>query len=75
MEIPAKGKAQRNIELTPAGLELAEYIVTEPFVEGSLAAFVEERRTSAAVTDIIGAEQIAKAGDSDAAGALKRVTA
>jgi TonB-dependent receptor len=74
VEVPAKGKAQRNIELTPAGLELAEFVVTEPFVEGSLAAFVEERRTSAAVTDIIGAEQIAKAGDSDAAGALKRVT-
>jgi hypothetical protein len=74
VEVPAKGKAQRNIELTPAGLELAEYVVTEPFVEGSLAAFVEERRTSAAVTDILGAEQISRAGDSDAAGALKRVT-
>ena len=74
VEVPAKGKAQRNIELTPAGLELAEFVVTEPFVEGSLAAFVEERRTSAAVTDILGAEQISRAGDSDAAGALKRVT-
>lgn len=74
VEVPAKGKAERNIELTPAGLELAEYVVTEPFVEGSLAAFVEERRTSASVTDILGAEQISRAGDSDAAGALKRVT-
>ncbi|MBK9657221.1 MAG: carboxypeptidase regulatory-like domain-containing protein, partial [Rhodanobacteraceae bacterium] len=74
VEVPAKGKAQRSIELTPAGLELAEFVVTEPFVEGSLAAFVEERRTSASVTDILGAEQISRAGDSDAAGALKRVT-
>lgn len=74
VEIPAKGKATRNIELTPAGLELAEFVVTEPYVEGSLAAFVEERRSSAAVTDILGAEQISRAGDSDAAGALKRVT-
>lgn len=74
VDVPAKGKAQRNIELTPAGLELAEFVVTEPFVEGSLAAFVEERRTSASVTDILGAEQISRAGDSDAAGALKRVT-
>lgn len=72
--IPAKGSARRDIEMTPAGLELPEYVVVEPFVEGSLAAFVEERRTSAAVTDILGAEQISRAGDSDAAGALKRVT-
>ncbi len=64
----------REIELTPAGLELAEFVVLEPYIEGSLAAFVEERRTSAAVTDILGAEQISRAGDSDAAGALKRVT-
>src|SRR3546814_13365706 len=56
-------------------MELPEFVVLEPFVEGSLAAFVEERRNSGAVTDILGAEQIARAGDSDAAGALKRVTA
>ncbi|HET6604939.1 MAG TPA: TonB-dependent receptor [Xanthomonadaceae bacterium] len=66
--------AVHEIELTPAGLELAEFIVLEAFVEGSLAAFVEERRTSAAVTDILGAEQISRQGDSDAAGALRRVT-
>lgn len=64
----------REVELTPAGLELPEFVVLEPYIEGSLAAFVEERRTSAAVTDILGAEQISRAGDSDAAGALKRVT-
>ena len=74
VEIPAKGKAERNIELTPAGLELPEFVVVEPYVEGSLAAFVEEKRTSSAVTDIIGAEQISRSGDSDAAGALRRVT-
>ncbi len=69
------GKAtKRPIELTPSGTELPEFVVLEPFVEGSLAAFVEERRESSAVTDILGAEQISRAGDSDAAGALKRVT-
>src|SRR3546814_5680632 len=55
-------------------MELPEFVVLEPFVEGSLAAFVEERRHSCSVTDILGAEQIARAGDSDAAGARKRVT-
>ncbi|MCB1560720.1 MAG: TonB-dependent receptor [Xanthomonadales bacterium] len=72
--VAAESDVRRDIELTPAGLELPEFVVLEPFVEGSLAAFVEEKRTSSAVTDILGAEQISRNGDSDAAGALKRVT-
>lgn len=64
----------REVTLTPAGLELAEFVVLAPFVEGSLAAFVEEKRSNAGIADILGAEQISRAGDSDAAGALKRVT-
>ena len=72
--IVAEQATVRDVELTPAGLELPEFVVLEPFIEGSLAAFVEERRNSSAVTDILGAEQISRAGDSDAAGALKRVT-
>lgn len=74
IEIVTGQTTERDIELSPAGLELPEFVVLEPFVEGSLASFVEERRTSAAVTDILGAEQISRAGDSDAAGALRRVT-
>ena len=72
--IVSEQRTARQIELTPAGLELPEFIVLEPFIEGSLAAFVEEKRTSSAVADILGAEQISRSGDSDAAGALKRVT-
>jgi outer membrane receptor protein involved in Fe transport len=72
--VRAEQATEQNVELTPAGLELPEFVVLEPFVEGTLAAFVEERRTTSAVADILGAEQIARAGDSDAAGALKRVT-
>lgn len=74
VEVPPKGRSERRFELTPSGLELPEFVVLEPYVEGSLAAFVEERRSSSAVTDILGAEQISRAGDSDAAAALKRVT-
>ncbi len=74
VEVVADDVRERAIELTPSGVELPEFVVLEPFVEGSLASFVEERRTSSAVTDILGAEQISRAGDSDAAGALKRVT-
>ena len=64
----------QNLELTPAGSELPEFVVIEPYVAGSLASVVEERRTSASVSEVLGAEQISRAGDSDAASALKRVT-
>lgn len=74
IEVRSGEGTEHGIELTPAGFELPEFVVIEPFVEGSLAAFVEEKRSSSAVADILGAEQISRAGDSDAAGALKRVT-
>ncbi len=74
IEVKSEQESGKDIELTPSGLDLPEFIVLEPYVEGSLAAFVEEKRTTSAVADILGAEQISRAGDSDAAGALKRVT-
>ncbi len=74
LAVVAEQETTRDIELTPAGLMLPEFVVLEPYIEGSLAAFVEEKRTSFAVTEILGAEQISRAGDSDAASALRRVT-
>jgi TonB-dependent receptor len=71
----ASGQATvRDVELTPAGLELPEFVVLEPYVQGSLASFVAEKRESFAVAEVLGIEQISRAGDSDAAGALRRVT-
>jgi len=64
----------RDFELPPAGLELAEFVVVEPFIEGSLTAVAALRRESTAVTDVISAEQISRAGDGDVGSALKRVT-
>lgn len=72
--IGSKVELEKNFELTPAGLELEEFVVIVPHIEGSLASVIEERRNSASVTDVLGADQIAKTGDSSAAGALKRVT-
>jgi outer membrane receptor protein involved in Fe transport len=72
--IERDGETRRDFELPPAGLELAEYVVVEPYIEGSLSSVVATRRESASVTDVLSAEQISRAGDSDAAGALKRVT-
>jgi hypothetical protein len=63
----------QDLKLSPAGSELPEYVVVEPYVEGSLASVLDERRQSSSVADILSAEQFAKTGDSDAASALKRV--
>ncbi len=72
--VTADGETRRDFELPPAGLELAEYVVVEPFIQGSLTAVFDERRQSATVTEVIGSEQISRAGDSDAGSALRRVT-
>ncbi|MEX0916432.1 MAG: carboxypeptidase regulatory-like domain-containing protein, partial [Wenzhouxiangellaceae bacterium] len=40
VSIAADQTIERNFELPPAGLELAEYVVIEPFIEGSLSAVV-----------------------------------
>ncbi len=61
-----------SFKLTPAGVELAEYVVLEPFLAGSVASVIEEQRTSASVTTVLGSEQISRNGDSDVASALKR---
>ncbi len=64
----------KTIKLTPASMELEEFVVLAPKVEGSIAAVMAEERKSSAVTNIIASEQMSKQGDSSAAGAIKRVT-
>ncbi|MBA3732670.1 MAG: carboxypeptidase regulatory-like domain-containing protein, partial [Gammaproteobacteria bacterium] len=71
--IPGK-QVTSNIELSPAGLALADYVVTAPYVEGSISSVFDTQREAEGVIDIIGAEQMARTGDSDAAQALGRVT-
>jgi len=66
--------AEYTIELSPASLELEEYRVLAPHIEGGIASLMYEKKESSAVADVIGAEQMSKSGDSDAAAALKRVT-
>lgn len=63
-----------KIELTPASLELEEFVVLAPKVEGSIASIMIEEKNTNAIANIIGSEQMSKKGDSDAASALKRVT-
>ena len=49
-------------------------VTTGSRLQGSAAAVVQERKEQAFVADIMGAEQISRTGDSDAAAALRRVT-
>ncbi len=53
---------------------IEEVVVKASRLKGTASAVIEERRNQAFVADILGAEQIARTGDSDAASALKRVT-
>ena len=61
-------------KLTPAGVELAEYVVLEPHLAGTIASVIEEQRTATSVATVLGAEQFSRAGDSDAASALRRAS-
>lgn len=62
-----------EIELTPASVTLDDFVVTAPHIEGSVAAYMDERRESASLTDAITSEDIARTPAGDAAGAAQRV--
>jgi TonB-dependent receptor len=53
---------------------IEEVIATGTRLKGTATAVLEERKNQAFVADILGAEQISRTGDSDAAAALRRVT-
>lgn len=53
---------------------MEEVVAKATRLQGSAAAVVAERKNQAFVADILGAEQMSRTGDSDAASALKRVT-
>ncbi len=66
-----------TVELTPQAVAIAEqavFAVEEVRVEGGIAKLIEEMADSDAVISFMGAEQISRSGDSDAASALKRIT-
>jgi len=61
------------VELTPAAMELEEFVVLAPQIEGSVASLTAQKKDSSAVVDVLGSEQISQKGDSNAAAALKRI--
>lgn len=74
VEIDKDELTELSFSLTPAGVELAEYVVLEPHLAGTLTAVIEEQKTSAEVATIMSAEQFSRSGDSDVASALRRAS-
>jgi len=68
------GASSRTVKLTPASMELEEFVVLAPKIEGSIADVIAEEKNINAVANILGSEELSKKGDSDAAAALRRVT-
>lgn len=73
IDVVAKETLGKTIELSPASMELEEFVVLAPKVEGSIATMMAEEKKSDSITSVIGSEQMSKQGDSNAASALKRV--
>jgi len=74
LSVLANEVVNKSYEMSPASMELSEFVVLAPHVEGSVASSINEVRNSSAVEDVLGSEQFAKSGDSDAASALKRAS-
>jgi len=66
--------AETAIEENADEQAMEEVIVKASRLKGTASAVMEERKNQAFIADILGAEQIARTGDSDAAAALRRVT-
>lgn len=65
---------EQSLGLVKADIVMAEYVVTAPAVEGSLATTFTSLKESDVIGDAISSEEFTKSGDSSAADALKRVT-
>ncbi|MCB9796933.1 MAG: TonB-dependent receptor, partial [Alphaproteobacteria bacterium] len=74
VEVKPEQLREQRFELLPAGLELADFMISAPRIEGGSAELLAERKDASAVTDVMGAEDMARTGASDAAAALRRVT-
>lgn len=74
IQVTRDTSTQLQLKLTPQGVDLPEYVVLVPHISGSIASIMEEQKSTSAVSNVLGAEQISRAGDSDVAGALKRAS-
>ncbi|MEZ4236123.1 MAG: outer membrane beta-barrel protein [Myxococcota bacterium] len=73
-EVAAGGVTTVDIPLRSDDTDVYEVVVFAPEVVGGINASIDARRESTAVAEVIGAEQMARSGDSQASVALSRVT-
>lgn len=74
VDVDANRPKELRVAADKASAQLDDLVVTAPHIEGGTAGLVMERRESASVDEVIGAEEMSRSGDGDAAGALRRVT-
>lgn len=72
--VNAQPQAEQSSPAVEQTSTIEEVVTTGTRLQGSAAAVVEERKNQAFVADILGAEQLSRTGDTDAASALRRVT-
>jgi hypothetical protein len=73
VEVVQGETATLDITLAPEAIALEAITVTSSVQRSSTTALLTERRLAVVVSDAIGAEQISRSPDGDAAAALKRV--
>lgn len=73
VEVVAGQVSTLQIELTPAQLELDDYVVSADRIKGTVATVLAERRESASVTDAISVADISKSPDGTASAATRRI--
>jgi outer membrane receptor protein involved in Fe transport len=74
VEINANQITVFDIKLIPVSLGLEEIVVSARAVRNTESALLTMQKKSASLIDGISSQQFSKSGDSDAAGAIKRVT-
>ena len=72
--VPAGGTATQDVSLSAATLLLESVTVTAQAERGSVTQALDEQRTAVGVVNALGAEQIARSPDGDAAQAIRRVS-
>jgi outer membrane receptor protein involved in Fe transport len=74
VQVLADQSVTLDLSMQKVGLQLADLTIRAPRIAGGAASLLDERQDSATVSDVLGAEQMSRSGDSDAAAALRRVT-
>lgn len=74
VQVPAGGAAALDVSLSAATLLLESVTVTAQAERGSVTQALDEQRTAVGVVNALGAEQIARSPDGDAAQAIRRVS-